>query len=279
MEYRLGYKKQVCKKIMTNFNKKLSLERCKKYRKRILEISKNVSALHFGGSFSCTEIMEVIYNYFLKSKIEKDCFILSKGHSSIIQYVILEEKGILKKKQLDMYCKKGGFLGVHPDRGNPGINASTGSLGHGLGMVAGEAIAERSSKNVIYSVLSDGELQEGSTWEAAILIGAMKIKNIVIVIDNNNLQSLEETSKSHPNLYPIKKKFQNFGWSSVDCNGHNSEEIYKKIKYRDKSKPLALIAKTIKGYPVSYMMNEPIWHYRSPDKKDYIKAMKEIEEK
>tara|TARA_B100001250_G_C19813846_1_gene797159 strand:+ start:873 stop:1670 length:798 start_codon:yes stop_codon:yes gene_type:complete len=261
------------------FNKLLSIKRSKQYRKRILEISRKVSAIHLGGSFSCTEIMEVIFNYFLKSKKEKECFVMSKGHSSIIQYIILEEKNILKKKQVEMYCKKGGILGVHPDRGNPGINASTGSLGHGLGMVAGLALAEKRNRNTIYSVLSDGELQEGSTWEAIMLIPALKLNNVVVVVDNNNLQSFEKTSVSHPGLYPIEKKFREFGWDSQKCDGHNAKEIYEKIKYRDKSKPYALIAKTIKGYPVSYMMNVPIWHYRSPNKNEYLTALKEIDEK
>ena len=131
---------------MRKFNKKRSLQKCRNYRLRILELSQKVSALHIGGSFSCTEILEVLFNYFLKTKKEKQCFILSKGHSSILQYVILEDKKILKKKVLDRYCKKGGILGVHPDRGNPGINASTGSLGHGLGMATGIAIAEKKVK-------------------------------------------------------------------------------------------------------------------------------------
>ena len=105
---------------------------------------------------------------------------------------------------MENYCKKDGFLGVHPDRGNPGINASTGSLGHGLGMAVGVAIAEKNNSKV-FVVLSDGELQEGSTWEAIMLIPALKLNNIIVVIDNNDLQSLEKTSNTHPNLYPIEK--------------------------------------------------------------------------
>ena len=259
---------------MKNFNSKKSKNNCLNYRKRILEISQKVSALHIGGSFSCTEVMEIIYSYFL-SKNERDCFVMSKGHASIIQYVILESLSILKKYDLDNYCKKNGFLGVHPDIGNPGINASTGSLGHGLGMVCGMALAER-GQNTIYTVLSDGELQEGSTWEAIMLIPSLRLNNVVAIIDNNNLQSLEKTSKTHPFLYPIQKKFKSFGWDSEICNGHDSKDIYNKMKNRDKNKPYALVAKTIKGYPISYMKNKPIWHYRSPNLKEFNIALKEL---
>ena len=104
----------------------------------------------------------------------------------------------------------------------------------------------------------------------------LELKNLV---DNNNLQSLEKTSKTHPNLYPIEKKLTQFGWDSKKCNGHNSEEIFNKINRRNKNKPFALIAKTIKGYPISYMMNKPIWHYKSPDKKQYQKAIMELDKK
>ena len=261
---------------MKNFNLKNSHKRCVEYRKRILEISQNVSALHVGGSFSSTEIIEVIYNYFMNKK-EKECFVLSKGHVSILQYVVLESQKILKKKDLDLYCKKGGFLGVHPDIGNPGINASTGSLGHGLGMVAGITLAEKKNDRKIFSILSDGELQEGSTWEAIMLIPSLKLKNVIIIIDNNNLQSLEKVSKTHPNLYPIEEKFKNFGWDSSICDGHDSRAIYDKIRKKKSNKPLALIAKTIKGYPISYMRNVPPWHYRSPNPKEYQIAINELE--
>jgi transketolase len=253
-----------------------SKKRCKFFRKRILDLSQKVSALHIGGSFSCTEIMDLIFNI-LCNKRERNLFILSKGHASILQYVILEYLGIIKAKDLDNYCTKDGFLGVHPDIGNPGINASTGSLGHGLGMVAGIAIAEKNTNNKIYSILSDGELQEGSTWEAIMLIPSLKLNNVIIFIDNNNLQSLEKTSKSHPGLYPIEEKFKSFGWQSFKCDGHNLKKIYQLVKNKKRNKPLAIIAKTIKGYPITFMMNKAIWHYKSPDKKQYKKAITEIE--
>lgn len=209
---------------MKKFNKDRSIGRCKEYRKNILKISQNVPALHIGGAYSCTEILEVIYNYFLNT-IEKDLFILSKGHASILQYVILESKKIIKKRELALYCKKNGSLGVHAEITTKGINASTGSLGHGLAIAAGFALAEKKSK--VFIVISDGELQEGSTWEAIMLIPALKLSNVILVVDNNNLQSLEKTSSSHPNLYPIDKKFKSFGWDSEVCDGHNSSKFSK----------------------------------------------------
>ena len=171
-------------------NLKRSKERCKIFRKKILEISQTVSALHIGGSFSSVEILDVIYNEFLK---KNDKFILSKGHAGILQYVILNYKKIITDKSLHQYSKKNGILGVHPDYGTPGIEASTGSLGHGLAIAAGMAFANR--KKNIFIVLSDGELQEGSIWEATLLISSLNLKNITIIVDSNGYQSSTRTKK------------------------------------------------------------------------------------
>ena len=255
-------------------NKSLKAKiRCKKYRKKILEMSQSVSALHIGGSFSSVEIVDCIYN---RLKKNKDIFILSKGHAGILQYVVLNDLGIIKTKDLKNYQKKNGFLGVHPDYGSPGIMASTGSLGHGLAMVAGMALASKDKKKYFYVLLSDGELQEGSVWEAALTISSLKLNNIIVIVDNNNLQTSSWTTDTHPTLYPIDKKFKSFGWGVANCNGHNSNDIYNKIQKRSLKKPLALIAKTIKGYPISFMKNVPKWHYRTPNKVEYLKAIKEI---
>ena len=247
--------------------------RCKNYRKKILEMSQSVSALHIGGSFSSVEIVDCIYN---RLKKNKDIFILSKGHAGILQYVVLNDLGIIKTKDLNNYQKKNGFLGVHPDYGTPGIKASTGSLGHGLAMAAGMALASINKKKFFYILLSDGELQEGSVWETALTISSLKLNNIIVIVDNNNLQTSSWTTDTHPTLYPIDKKFKSFGWGVKKCKGHNSDDIYNKIKKRSLKKPFALIAETIKGYPVSFMKNVPKWHYRAPNKIEYLKAIKEI---
>ncbi len=257
-----------------NLTKKLLLsskKRCKKYRLKILEMSQNVSALHIGGTFSCIEIFDTIFNI-INSKPEN--FVLSKGHAAILNYILLKDKKYLNEIDLKNYCTKKGRLGVHPIIKTPGITASTGSLGHGLGITAGIALGNK--KQNYYVLLSDGELQEGSTWEAVMAIPYLKANNISMIIDNNDLVSYNNLSKSHPNIYPLVEKFKSFGWDAKTCDGHKVDEIYKSIKLKNKNKPLALIAKTIKGYPVSYMSNKPIWHYRSPNKTELKIALKDL---
>ncbi len=245
--------------------------RCFKFRKKILDLSQKVSALHIGGSFSSVEIIDAIYNIV---KRKRDKFILSKGHVGILQYVVLNYLKILSEKQLRSYCQVQGTLGVHPEINYPGIEASTGSLGHGLAMACGMALASRDTN--IYLISSDGELMEGSVWESVLSISSLNLKNIIYLIDNNDLQSATRASETHKPLYPIHKKFQSFGWESTTCNGHSSQEIVKKIKSRKNKKPYALICRTIKGYPISFMKNVPYWHYRSPNESEYKKALNEL---
>ncbi len=257
--------------------------RCKKYRRRILDMSQNVSALHIGGAFSCTEIVDVIYNGLMRKaptgKGSPDTFLMSKGHGCMIQYVILEDLGIMPRADLDAYCTPGGRLGVHPDYGNPGIEASTGSLGHGLSMVVGMALAERGrgTGGVIYTVLSDGEVQEGSTWEALLMGSSLGLTNIVAFVDNNDFQSLGRTSVTHPSFYPLTDKFRAFGWETVEADGHDNAALYNAVTSRKGNAPLMVVAKTTKGKGVSYMENVPIWHYRSPNKDEYKQAIAELE--
>jgi transketolase len=248
-------------------------ERCLNYRVKLLEMSQRVSAIHLGGTFSSTEILDGVFNILMK-KEERENFILSKGHCSALQYVILNDLKILSEEDLKRYSKSNGKLGVHPEIKNEGLNASTGSLGQGLSMAAGFALSNK--KKNVYVVLSDGELQEGSTWEAVMAIRNLNLKNIIAIIDNNDLQSLERSSIATPSIYPIDKKFKNFGWDSKICDGHNTNEIVKTILDRNKMKPFCLVAKTIKGYPVSFMKNNPIWHYRSPSKNEFLIAMGEL---
>jgi transketolase len=257
--------------------------RCKKYRQRILDMSQNVSALHIGGAFSCTEIVDCIYNELMRPGVRggksPDTFLMSKGHGCMIQYVILEDLGILSKADLDAYCTPKGRLGTHPDYGNPGIEASTGSLGHGLSMVVGMALAERGrgTNGTIYTVLSDGEVQEGSTWEATMMATSLKLTNVVAFIDNNDFQSLGRTSETHPSFYPLAAKFEAFGWETAEIDGHDPGAIYEAVTTRSGAKPLMVCAKTVKGKGVSYMENAPIWHYRSPNKEEYAQALRELE--
>lgn len=267
------------------FDPKIAKARCKTYRRRILDMSQNVSALHIGGAFSCTEMVDLIYNDLMRPATTKggkspDTFLMSKGHGCMIQYMILAERGILTQADLDAYCTPKGRLGVHPDYGNPGIEASTGALGHGLSMVVGMALAECSRKTggTIYTVLSDGEIQEGSTWEAILMASSLKLTNIVAFVDNNDFQSLGRTSVTHPSFYPLAEKFRTFGWETVECDGHSSAALYEAVTTAKRDhRPLMVVGKTTKGKGVSYMENVPIWHYRSPNKDEYKQAIAELE--
>jgi transketolase len=256
--------------------------RCRRFRRRILDISQQVSALHIGSAYSCTEIVDCIYYGLMRrgpDGASPDTFLMSKGHGCMIQYVILEDLGVLSRAELDAYCTPEGKLGVHPDYGNPGIAAATGSLGHGLSMVCGMALAEKGRKTggVIYTVLSDGEVQEGSTWEATMMASSLKLDNIVAFIDNNDFQSLGRTSETHPSFYPLAEKFRAFGWETVEVPGHDGRALFEAVTGRQGGKPLMVVAKTTKGKGVSYMENVPIWHYRSPNKDEYQRAVAELE--
>lgn len=256
--------------------------RVNRYRKRILEVSQQVQALHIGSAYSCTEIVDVVYNGLMRhgeAGGTRDIFLMSKGHGCMIQYAILEERGTLTRADMDAYCTPTGRLGCHPDHGNPGIEAATGALGHGLSMAVGMALAERGHKRdtIVYTVLSDGELQEGSTWEATLMASSFGVKNLVAFVDNNDFQSLGRTSQTHPSFYPVVEKYLAFGWESVQVDGHDSASIHDAVVSRKGDKPLMVVAKTTKGKGISYMENVPIWHYRSPNKDEYQQALKELE--
>jgi transketolase len=257
-------------------------QRCLRFRRRILDISQRVSALHIGSAYSCTEIVDAIYFGLMRRAAEggsPDTFLMSKGHGCMVQYVILEEKGVLSRGDLDAYCTPNGRLGVHPDYGNPGIEAATGSLGHGLSMSVGMALAERrrDPPGVVYVVLSDGELQEGSTWEATLMASSLGVSNLVAFVDNNDFQSLGRTSETHPSFYPVVEKFQAFGWEAIEVDGHDSDALVQAVIGRGGTKPLMVVARTVKGKGVSYMENVPIWHYRSPNRAEYEQAVRELE--
>ena len=267
----------------SSFDLELARARCKKYRRRILDMSQNVAALHIGGAFSCTEIVDCIYNELMRpgkpGGKSPDTFLMSKGHGCMIQYVVLEDLGVLSPADLDAYCTPGGRLGAHPDHGNPGIEASTGSLGHGLSMAVGMALAERGRgrEGVIYTVISDGEVQEGSTWEAVLLASSLGLANMVAFVDNNDFQSLDRTSQTHPSFYPLPAKFDAFGWETVEIDGHDSSAVFQAVTGRTGDRPLMVVARTTKGKGTSFMENAPIWHYRSPNKEEYLKAIAELE--
>ena len=258
-------------------------ERCIKYRKRILEMSQGVPALHVAPAFSCLEITDVIYNELMRKLPSggfQDIFLMSKGHGCLAQYVILDDLGVFSEDDLLNYCKPQGRLGAHPDYGVPGIEGATGSLGHGAGLAVGMAYANKLSKSDsnVYLVLSDGELQEGSTWEAIAAAVNLKTTNIIAFLDLNDVTSLEKISEKQPAFYPVLEKLEAFGWEVKEVDGHDHDAMREAVANRSKNKPMMVVCKTIKGKGVSYMENVPIWHYRSPSVAEYKQAMQELDE-
>jgi transketolase len=259
--------------------------RCLGYRKRILGMSQRVGALHVAPAFSCLELTDAVYHGLMRPASQArgefmDTFLMSKGHGCLAQYVILADHGILSEQDLLDYCTKNGRLGAHPDYGTPGITASTGSLGHGMGIAAGMAYADKMQHDDrrTYVLLSDGEMQEGSTWEAMMMIANLGLSNLVALLDLNDFQGLGRTSQTHPAFYPILDKIRAFGWEAAEVNGHDAGAIVDTVDARNGRQPFFLVGRTVKGKGVSYMENVPIWHYRSPNKEEYAQAMAELAE-
>jgi transketolase len=270
-------------KYINYFDQAESQRRCLRYRRKILDISQQVSALHGAGAFSAMELVDSIYHCLMrrdKDGKSPDTFLMSKGHSCMVQYVILEDMGVLNQSDLDLYCKPGGRLGCHPDYGNPGIEASTGSLGHGMGLAVGMAYADKihSKDGLLYLVISDGELQEGSTWETMMMAANLGSDNLIAFLDHNGSQSFGHTRETHPKFYPIREKVEAFGWECAEVNGHNVTAVYNAVTNRKGGRPFMLIGNTVKGRGVSFMEHKPIWHYRSPNKEEYIQAITELKE-
>jgi transketolase len=266
-----------------SFDGAAARRRCLGYRRRILDISQQVGALHIAPAFSCTEITDLLYNDLMRQEAGggyRDVFLMSKGHGCMIQYVILEEQGVLSRQDLDSYCKPNGRLGAHPDYETPGIAASTGSLGHGLGMATGQAYAEKlkNSDVLIYCVLSDGEFQEGSTWEAMMMAANLKLDNLIAFMDYNDFGGLERMSDGHQAFYPLVPKAESFGWEAVEVDGHDEAAMHEAVMSRRGGRPLLVVCRTVKGKGISFMENVPIWHYRSPNKEEYQQGLNELAE-
>lgn len=259
-------------------------QRCIKYRKRILQLSLKLGALHIAPAFSCLEIIDAIYHKLMRHDGNfppefLDTFILSKGHGALAQYVVLESLGILPESELNNLCTPTGKLGGHPDYGVPGIEASTGSLGHGLPIALGMAFADKALgiDRKVYLVMSDGEMQEGSVWESMLIAPNLGVDNLMVIVDQNDFQVLDRVSKINPNFYPILDKIRAFGWGVVEVDGHHSESICHATRLKAIQRPLMVIAKTVKGKGVSFMENSSIWNFRSPSREGYELAIKELD--
>ncbi len=252
----------------------------KSIKSNILQLSHKAKSSHIGGCFSIVEILVVLFNSILRKKSGKkfkDTFILSKGHACLALYCILFEKGILSKKTLLSYGENNTLLMSHASHHVPGIKFSTGSLGHGLPVAIGSALSAKKDKNnrKVYVLISDGELNEGTTWEALMFAAHHKLNNLCVIIDYNKLQSLTFVSETIK-VEPLTKKISSFGCEVRNINGHNTLQLKKALKLKNKNKPRVIIANTIKGKGISFMENNIVWHYKSPNARELKKALKEV---
>ncbi|MDO5557351.1 MAG: transketolase [Clostridia bacterium] len=257
----------------------------KNVRNNILMQVYSAKSGHIGGSLSCADILTVLY--FNQMNIEnvkdanRDRFVLSKGHCSPALYAILAEKGFIEKEELKNFRKLGSVLQGHPDMKKvKGIEVSTGSLGQGLSMANGIALAGKMDKKSyrVYCLLGDGEIEEGQVWEAAMTSSKYNLDNLCVIVDNNNLQ-IDGTIEDVKGLTRIEEKFQSFGFNVIKVDGHN---IPKMIKAFDKAKmkkdvPTVIIAKTVKGKGVDFMENIKEWHGKAPSEEQYNMAIESIE--
>ena len=257
-------------------------------RKDIITSVFSAKSGHPGGSLSSADILT--YLYFEEMNIEpknpqkqdRDRFILSKGHVAPVYYSTLANRGFFPKEDLKTLRKIGSYLQGHPDKKHiPGVDMSTGSLGQGISAAVGMALSAKLGNDNYrtYTLLGDGEIQEGQVWEAAMFAGHKKLDNLVVIIDNNGLQidgNIEEVCSP----YPIDEKFKSFNFHVINIDAHNFDEI--KMAFDEarsiKDKPTAIIAKSIKGKGISFMENQACWHGSAPNEEQYELAMKELNE-
>jgi transketolase len=257
------------------------------YRKKILKYIVGANAGHTGGSLSCTDILNVLYNKVLKVSPEnftspdRDRYIQSKGHCVEALFVVLADKGFFPEDDLNTMCKyKSHYIG-HPTKKVNGVEQNTGALGHGLPVSVGIALAAKMDKKDyhVFTLLGDGELPEGSNWEAALSAAHYKLDNLCAIVDKNNLQITAQTADVM-NTDPLDKKFESFGWAVKEVNGNDVEELLNSFNSLpfEKGKPSVIIAHTTKGKGVSYMENQLKWHHGVPNKEEYELAQQELDE-
>lgn len=260
---------------------------CKQVKKDIVEMVYEAKSGHPGGSLSCSEILTYLYNEKMNvsekdpKNEDRDRFVLSKGHAAPALYAVLAEKGFFPKEEMHSLRKIGALLQGHPDSKHiNGVDVSTGSLGQGISNAVGMALGLRQlgKSSKVYTVLGDGEVQEGLVWEAAMAAAHYKLNNLTAIIDNNGLQ-IDGKNEDVMNIQPLDEKFKSFGWNVVVCeDGNDFDEIDKAFKETEKctDKPNVIIAKTVKGKGVSFMENEASWHGKAPSEEEKNKAIEEI---
>ncbi len=268
-------------------DKQALLKTANEVRKGILTAVHSAKSGHPGGSLSAADIMTYLYFEEMNvdpkdpKKADRDRFVLSKGHAAPGLYSTLAQKGYFPVEDLKTLRHVGSYLQGHPDMKHiPGVDMSAGSLGQGISAAVGMAISAKLSGDTyrVYTMLGDGEIQEGQVWEAAMLAGSRHLDNLVAIVDNNNLQ-IDGTIEEVNSPYPIDKKFEAFNFHVININGNDFDEIDAAFKEAKtvKGKPVAIIAKTVKGKGVSFMENQVGWHGTAPNDEQYEIGMKELE--
>ena len=263
-----------------------SLTLAKNIRKLSLEMVHRSKASHIGSALSIVDILAVLYFDILKisptlaKSDERDIFILSKGHACVSLYATLCLKGFFDIDELSSYGSDGSIFMNHISHKVEGVEFSTGSLGHGLPYAVGICLGKKikKNKNRVFVIVGDGELDEGSNWEALLFAAHHKLNNLTIIVDYNNLQSLTTVDETI-NLEPLHEKFRSFGCNVIKVDGHNHKELrdcFNSYFHTSSEKPTVIIAKTIKGKGVSFMENQVKWHYSSPNNNELLEALNEI---
>lgn len=258
-------------------------QRSKELRKIVVDIIASEKRGHFGPAMSTIEILRVLFDDFLTFRssdpdwVDRDRFILSKGHGCLSLYAILADKNFFSKNDLLTFCSPNSLFGGHPDRDKvPGVEASTGALGHGLPIGVGMAIAARLKKqnHRVVVLTGDGEINEGSVWEAALSASKHSLSNLIVFVDYNKFQSYGQTSEVL-DLEPLADKWKSFGFAVEEVDGHNVEEL-KYLTQRlplDRKKPTAIICHTIKGKGFNFAEQKIEWHHKSKISEEEVKEM------
>ena len=256
-------------------------------RKGIITAVYNAKSGHPGGSLSAADIYTYLYFEEMNidpenpKKADRDRLVVSKGHTSPGYYSALAHRGFFPVEDLKTFRHVGSYLQGHPDMKHiPGVDMSSGSLGQGISAAVGMAISAKLSGDDyrVYTLVGDGEIQEGQVWEASMLAGHRKLDNLVVIVDNNNLQ-IDGTIEEVNSPYPIDKKFEAFNFHVINVDGHDFDSLRAAFKEAKETKgmPTAIIAKTVKGKGVSYMENQVSWHGSAPNEEQYKVAMEELE--
>lgn len=255
-------------------------------RKGVIEGTYNAKSGHPGGSLSIAEILAYLYFKEMNidpkdpKKADRDRLVLSKGHAAPALYAALANRGYFPVEDLKTLRKSDSYLQGHPNMNHvPGVDMSTGSLGQGISAAAGMALASKldGGKFRVYTILGDGEIEEGQVWEAAMFAGAKKLDTLTVIVDNNNLQ-IDGTVEEVNSPYPIPEKFAAFGFNVIEIDGHDFDAIEGAVENakNEKGRPTAIIMKTVKGKGVSYMENQVGWHGSAPKQEQYEQAMAEL---